>query len=52
VRSLVDKVYEPGRYTIAWDGHDDGGRAVAPGVYYVRFVAGAKRFTHSVVFLR
>jgi hypothetical protein len=52
VRSLVDKVYEPGRYTLAWDGHDDGGRAVAPGVYYVRFVAGAKRFTHSVVLLR
>jgi flagellar hook assembly protein FlgD len=52
VRTLLDRIYEPGRYTLTWDGHDDGGHAVAPGVYYVRFVAGAKRFTHSVVLLR
>jgi hypothetical protein len=52
VRTLLDRVYEPGRYTLAWDGRDDGGRTVSPGVYYVRFVAGPKRFTHSVVLLR
>jgi hypothetical protein len=52
VRTLVNDVRQPGRYAIVWDGRDDGGRALAPGVYYVRFLAGPRRFTRQVVLLR
>ena len=36
VRTLVDEGLEPGRYQVAWDGRDDGGRPVAAGVYLLR----------------
>jgi putative Ig domain-containing protein len=52
VRTLMDRQCEPGRYTAAWDGQDEDGRAVGPGVYYARLDAGSKRFTRSVVVLR
>jgi hypothetical protein len=52
VRTLVDDVREPGHYDIVWDGRDDGGAAVGPGVYYARFVAGARTFTRTLVLLR
>jgi len=52
VRTLVDEVREPGHYDIVWDGRDDGGATVAPGVYYARFVAGRRTFTRALVHLR
>jgi hypothetical protein len=48
VRSL-----EPDRSgTANWDGHDDMGRAVASGVYFVRLTAGDRRATEKVVLHR
>jgi hypothetical protein len=52
IRTLVEGAREPGQYRAPWDGRDSHGRAVGPGVYYARFVAGSKRFTRTVVFLR
>jgi hypothetical protein len=52
VRTLIDRAYEPGRYRAVWDGRDDAGRLVAPGVYYAHFVAGSKRFNRTIVILR
>jgi putative Ig domain-containing protein/flagellar hook capping protein FlgD len=52
VRTVIDEIREPGHYAVPWDGRDDGGRGVAPGVYYVRFVAGSMRFTRAVVLVR
>jgi Ca-activated chloride channel family protein len=41
VRVLADDQRPAGRYDITWDGHDETGRAVAPGLYFVRMtVAG------------
>lgn len=37
VRTLVDAPLAAGRQTLVWDGRDDGGRAVAAGLYMVRF---------------
>ena len=39
VRQLEDEMRPAGRYTMHWDGRDDGGRALAAGVYFVRLQA-------------
>jgi hypothetical protein len=39
VRELAGGVREAGEYAIAWDGRDDAGRAVAPGLYFARLEA-------------
>ena len=36
VATLVDGTQAPGRHTIGWNGHDQHGREVAPGVYFGR----------------
>lgn len=38
-----------GRHEIAWDGRDDSGGAVAPGVYLVRLEAGGRMLTRRIV---
>jgi hypothetical protein len=41
VRSLVGQVVLAGRHQVVWDAHDDGGRPVPAGLYYLRMSAGA-----------
>ena len=41
VRTLVDDYREPGSHAAVWDGHDDGGRPLASGVYIYRLTAGS-----------
>jgi hypothetical protein len=36
VRTLVDRLFAPGRHEVVWDGLDDGGRRAARGVYFSR----------------
>jgi len=43
VRILVDETAEPGSYVVGWDGRDDGGRPVQPGVYVAVMTAGTYR---------
>lgn len=43
VRELARGPLAAGRHEVAWDGRDDHGRVVAPGVYFVRMVAGGAR---------
>ncbi|HTO92022.1 MAG TPA: putative Ig domain-containing protein, partial [Candidatus Sulfotelmatobacter sp.] len=52
VRTLAKGTREPGVYHEIWDGSDDGGRVVAPGIYYVHLVAGGRRFVKSLAYLR
>ena len=40
VRRLLQAPLQPGRQAVAWDGRDDGGRALAAGVYLARISAG------------
>jgi hypothetical protein len=35
LRRLAGGKFDAGQHTVAWDGKDDGGRAFAPGVYFV-----------------
>jgi hypothetical protein len=52
VRTLVDDRRTPGYYSEPWDLKNDGGRSVAPGVYFCRMEAGDFRDTKKVVLLR
>ncbi len=36
VRTLADGRWEPGRWQVTWNGMDDAGQEVAPGVYFLR----------------
>jgi flagellar basal-body rod modification protein FlgD len=38
VRTLATSTDAPGVYTVPWDGFDNGGQSVAPGVYHYRVV--------------
>jgi hypothetical protein len=40
VRTLAASSMKRGAYNVAWDGRDNSGRAVAPGIYYLRMTAG------------
>ena len=49
VRQLVNEALQAGRYLVGWDGMDDRGRRVQPGVYVVVMTAGNFRETHRLV---
>lgn len=49
VRRLVDGVQASGRHRIGWDGRDDAGRHVAPGVYVIHLETPVARATSKVV---
>jgi hypothetical protein len=39
VRSIDNSALEPGRHSLVWNGRDNAGRTVAPGIYFLRVVA-------------
>lgn len=52
VRRLVDKVQEPGFYSVSWDGKNDEGQNVASGVYFYQIKAGKFVSTKKMVLMR
>jgi len=49
VRSLASGMQGPGRYTIQWDGRNQAGVTVTPGIYFLRArVAGDPRVTRVI----
>ncbi len=52
VRHLEAGRFEAGARAVAWDGRDDRGRAVSPGVYLARYVTPAGMRQTRVVLLR
>ena len=52
VRRLVDETQAAGYRSVYWNGSDDRGRRVAPGVYYCRFKAGGFLATQKLVVRR
>jgi hypothetical protein len=49
VRTLASGTLPAGTQDLAWDGRDDSGRAVAPGMYLVRLAAGDDIVVRKVV---
>ncbi len=52
VRSLADAVFPAGTHSLNWDGSDDGGRALASGMYWVLLETPGNRETRKLVLLR
>jgi hypothetical protein len=52
LRTLVDGRHDAGVERILWDGRDDTGRRVAPGMYVVRFALGERELTQKLVLTR
>jgi hypothetical protein len=51
VRTITSGVRDAGEYRLEWNGTDDAGRSIAPGVYYARLVTAQGRFTRVVTHL-
>ncbi len=52
VRTLAKDTRNPGSYRLAWDGTDNLGRHVAPGLFFVRLSTGEGRFTRAVALIQ
>ena len=52
VRTLASGVREAGPASATWDGRDDGGRALPPGLYVVHLSAAGTRWSSKVVLTR
>jgi hypothetical protein len=52
VVDLLDRVLPEGRHPLEWNGRDQFGRRVSPGVYFVRMTAGDEVRTIKVAVLR
>jgi len=52
VRTLVDGDLAAGPHAIAWDGTDDGGRALASGVYFARLSGAGETRTTKMALLK
>ena len=52
VRTLADGPLGMGRHALKWNGLDDGGLAVASGVYFYRLTVGAETLTQKLTLLR
>lgn len=52
VRTMVDRMHQPGRYQRVWDGRNGGGERVASGVYLVRLTAGGQQHVQKVALVR
>jgi hypothetical protein len=46
---LSDRISPAGRFHVAWNGRDEGGRELPSGVYYVRLRAGTQTAVRTVV---
>ena len=52
VRTLVDKQQPSGNYSIQWSGHNDAGRLVSSGVYFVKMKAGEFTKIRKMAFVK
>ena len=52
IRNLASGTYGPGEHQARWDGTDDGGRAVAAGLYYVQLRTGITVRTRPLMLVR
>lgn len=51
VRLLADRAFEPGYYSLDWDGRTDGGVRAAAGVYMYRLSAAGRQMAKRVILL-
>jgi flagellar hook assembly protein FlgD len=47
IRTLADRRFPAGRFTLTWDGADNAGRQVAHGVYFTQVRYAERGFTEA-----
>jgi len=52
VTTLVDRVQDPGRYSVVWNGRDADGIAVASGVYFCELSYGGEKEARKMTLLK
>jgi hypothetical protein len=52
VRRLLDGRHEAGPHAVVWDGRDERGEPVPPGVYFCRFEGGGQTLSQRVTWVR
>ncbi|MCH7879191.1 MAG: PKD domain-containing protein, partial [candidate division Zixibacteria bacterium] len=52
IKTLVDRSFAPGSYTVTWNGVDDNGAPVASGMYFYRIKAGEFVLTRKMALLK
>ncbi len=52
VDTLVDRVQDPGRYEVVWNGTDASGNTVASGIYFCDLSYGGERDTRKMTLLK
>jgi len=52
IRTLVDKQQPSGSYSIQWSGHNDAGRLVSSGLYFVKMKAGNFTKIRKMAFIK
>ena len=52
IKTLVDEVREPGRYSVTWDGKDGNNVDVMSGVYLINMEAGNKTSVKKMMLVR
>ncbi len=48
VRTVLTGVHGPGEHAVRWDGRDDAGHALAPGLYFVRLETAGRVLTQRI----
>ena len=51
VRTLVNGVQAPGRYSVEWNGRSDNGQTMSKGIYFVHSSVGGRTLTTRVLFI-
>ncbi|HXJ69783.1 MAG TPA: FlgD immunoglobulin-like domain containing protein [Verrucomicrobiae bacterium] len=52
VKAVASGSFDAGGHDFTWDGRDEGGNAMAAGVYYARLMVGPTRFSRRITLLR
>ncbi|GAB4372584.1 MAG: hypothetical protein Kow0042_15970 [Calditrichia bacterium] len=52
VKTLVNQIQEPGRYTVEWNATDDTGRKMSSGIYFLQVKAGQYSALNKMILLK
>lgn len=52
IKRLIDRRIDPGVYNVAWDGRDDSGMAMPPGIYIMRLTRPDAEEVKKIVVIR
>jgi hypothetical protein len=52
VRTLADRAFDAGTQRVEWDGNDEGGHRLAPGVYFLKLMFGSETRVSRTLVIR